>query len=64
MSDAQPSIGLFGLAVMGQNLALNIASKGFAISVCNRSPGKVSSVHASVRMHGAYVPLHDMAGNA
>jgi len=34
-------IGLFGLAVMGQNLALNIASKGFSISVCNRSPAKV-----------------------
>lgn len=34
-------IGLYGLAVMGQNLALNIASKGFKISVCNRSPDKV-----------------------
>lgn len=30
-------IGLIGLAVMGQNLALNIASKGFNISVWNRS---------------------------
>jgi len=30
-----------GLAVMGQNLALNIASKGFPISVWNRSEGKV-----------------------
>mmetsp|Transcript_19502 Transcript_19502/g.62086 ORF Transcript_19502/g.62086 Transcript_19502/m.62086 type:complete len:516 (+) Transcript_19502:2-1549(+) len=36
-------IGLFGLAVMGQNLALNIAEKGFKISVCNRSPDKVDS---------------------
>ena len=26
---------------MGQNLALNIAEKGFKISVCNRSPSKV-----------------------
>ena len=34
-------IGLFGLAVMGQNLALNIAEKGFSISVHNRSPQKV-----------------------
>ena len=31
-------IGLVGLAVMGQNLALNIAEKGFNISVWNRSP--------------------------
>lgn len=30
-------IGLAGLAVMGQNLALNIARKGFPISVWNRS---------------------------
>ena len=30
-------IGLIGLAVMGQNLALNIADHGFAISVYNRT---------------------------
>lgn len=35
-------IGLIGLAVMGQNLALNIASKGFSISVWNRSYDKVA----------------------
>ncbi|MTI59484.1 MAG: NADP-dependent phosphogluconate dehydrogenase [Firmicutes bacterium] len=29
-------IGLIGLAVMGQNLALNIASKGYSVSVYNR----------------------------
>ncbi|KAK8793470.1 hypothetical protein WA158_004829 [Blastocystis sp. Blastoise] len=34
-------IGVFGLAVMGQNLALNIASKGFQVAVCNRSAEKV-----------------------
>jgi len=34
-------IGLYGLAVMGQNLSLNIADNGFKISVCNRSPEKV-----------------------
>ncbi|KAI4370292.1 hypothetical protein MLD38_018659 [Melastoma candidum] len=33
-------IGLVGLAVMGQNLALNIAEKGFPISVYNRSSSK------------------------
>jgi len=40
-SSGQSRIGLVGLAVMGQNLALNIASKGFKISVWNRSPEKV-----------------------
>ena len=34
-------IGLYGLGVMGQNMALNIAEKGFTISVCNRSDGRV-----------------------
>lgn len=34
-------IGLYGLAVMGQNFALNMAEHGFKVSVCNRSPSKV-----------------------
>jgi 6-phosphogluconate dehydrogenase len=33
-------IGLIGLAVMGQNLALNIADHGFPISVFNRTASK------------------------
>ena len=36
-------IGLYGLGVMGQNLALNIAEHGFRISVCNRSDGRVDT---------------------
>ena len=35
----QADIGLVGLAVMGQNLALNIADHGFAIAVYNRTIG-------------------------
>ncbi len=34
-------IGLIGLAVMGQNLALNIADHGFSIAVYNRTTSKV-----------------------
>lgn len=34
-------IGLIGLAVMGQNLALNIADHGFKISVYNRTTSKM-----------------------
>lgn len=34
-------VGLIGLAVMGENLALNMESKGFAVSVYNRNfPGE------------------------
>jgi 6-phosphogluconate dehydrogenase (decarboxylating) (EC 1.1.1.44) len=34
------NIGLIGLAVMGQNLALNIARKGYSLSGYNRSRQK------------------------
>ena len=34
-------IGLIGLAVMGQNLALNMAEKGFSVVVYNRTVSKV-----------------------
>src|SRR5450432_2611990 len=40
MPKAQSDIGLIGLAVMGQNLALNIADHGFQISVFNRTTEK------------------------
>ena len=36
-------IGLIGLAVMGQNLALNIADHGFQISVFNRTTSKTDA---------------------
>jgi 6-phosphogluconate dehydrogenase len=35
-------IGLIGLAVMGENLVLNMESKGFQVSVYNRSTHKVN----------------------
>ena len=34
-------VGLIGLAVMGENLALNIESRGCAVSVFNRTVSKV-----------------------
>jgi len=43
MNQAKQEVGLVGLAVMGENLALNIAEKGFSISVYNRSTDKVDS---------------------
>lgn len=36
-------IGLIGLAVMGENLVLNMESKGFTISVYNRTVSKVDA---------------------
>ncbi|CAA6663082.1 unnamed protein product [Spirodela intermedia] len=45
-------IGLAGLAVMGQNLALNIADKGFPISVYNRTASKVDETVARAAAEG------------
>ena len=36
-------LGVYGLAVMGVNLALNAASKGFRVCVGNRTPAKVDT---------------------
>ena len=38
---AVSDIGLVGLAVMGENLVLNMESKGFHVSVFNRTVEKV-----------------------
>jgi 6-phosphogluconate dehydrogenase len=38
---AQHDIGLVGLAVMGQNLVLNMANHGFSVGVFNRTTSKV-----------------------
>jgi 6-phosphogluconate dehydrogenase len=40
MQKEKQKMGLVGLAVMGQNLALNIESKGFPIAVFNRTSSK------------------------
>ncbi len=51
-------IGLYGLAVMGQNWALNVAEHGFKISVCNRSAYRVDECVAR-----AEAELGDKKGN-
>lgn len=39
----QSDIGLIGLAVMGENLILNMASKGYTVTAYNRSTDKVEN---------------------
>jgi 6-phosphogluconate dehydrogenase len=41
---SKQQIGVIGLAVMGKNLALNIESKGFTVSVYNRSEEKTEEL--------------------
>ena len=51
-------IGLIGLAVMGENLILNMASKGFTVTAFNRSTEKVKNFvegrAAGKSIRGAY----------
>lgn len=42
----------FLLQVMGQNFALNMASHGFNVSVCNRSPEKVDATVERAKSEG------------
>ncbi len=41
------TFGVIGLAVMGENLALNVESRGFPIAVYNRSPEKTQTFMAT-----------------
>ncbi len=50
----QCDIGLIGLAVMGENLALNIAGKGFPIAVYNRTAKKTEQFLSS---HASSLPI-------
>ncbi len=56
----KPHFGLTGLAVMGQNLARNVAHKGFAIAVHNRTLEKTDTFVAEHGSEGAIVGSADM----
>ncbi len=46
MAEAKADIGLIGLAVMGQNLVLNMNDNGFNVAVYNRTVSKVDDFKA------------------
>ncbi len=46
MNDAVADIGLIGLAVMGENLALNLESRGLEVAVYNRTAARVDAFMA------------------
>jgi len=61
---AQAQIGLIGLAVMGSNLALNIAEKGYTIAVHNRTAARIDDFLAEAQAQGLadkVVPKADLA---
>jgi len=57
---AQCDIGLIGLAVMGENLALNIESRGFSVAVFNRTVSKVDDFMAGRAKGKNFVGCHSL----
>ena len=51
MTTNQRDIGLIGLGVMGENLVLNMESKGFSVAVFNRTT-EVTDKFAASRAEG------------
>src|SRR5688572_13130951 len=55
-STSSPRIGVIGLAVMGQNLARNIASKGFPVAVYNRTWARTDELITQFGSDGGFTP--------
>ncbi len=56
----QCDIGLVGLAVMGENLALNIESRGYSVAVFNRTTSKVDEFIAGRAKGKKFVGCHSI----
>ncbi|MBQ7666839.1 MAG: NADP-dependent phosphogluconate dehydrogenase, partial [Kiritimatiellae bacterium] len=54
-------IGLVGLAVMGENLAMNMESKGFTVAVFNRTVEKVDSFVTGRGAGKNFIAAHSLA---
>ncbi|HKZ00388.1 MAG TPA: decarboxylating NADP(+)-dependent phosphogluconate dehydrogenase, partial [Rhabdochlamydiaceae bacterium] len=60
MAQAQADIGLIGLAVMGQNLVLNMNDNGFTVVVFNRTVSKVDDFLAGPAKNTRIVWAHSL----
>lgn len=57
---APAQIGVTGLAVMGRNLARNLARNGYAVAVHNRTIGRTESLIAEHGNEGTFLPAETM----
>jgi 6-phosphogluconate dehydrogenase len=55
--EAHADVGLVGLAVMGQNLALNMADHGFTVAVYNRTTATTEAFAAGPAADAAIAPV-------
>ena len=61
MSDTPNDIALIGLAVMGQNLVLNMNDNGFKVAVYNRTTTVTDEFLAGPAAGSQVVGYHDLA---
>ena len=57
----QQDFGVIGMAVMGQNLALNVESKGFTVAVYNRTGARTEEFTAGPAKRKSIVGTFDLA---
>ncbi len=60
MTQAKADIGLIGLAVMGQNLVLNMNDHGFTVAVFNRTVSKVDDFLAGPAKNTHVIGTHSL----
>ena len=60
MTTNQCDLGLVGLAVMGENLALNVESRGYSVAVFNRTTSKVDDFMAGRASGKNFVGCHSL----
>lgn len=56
MSKSTADLGMVGLAVMGSNLARNLARNGYTVAVYNRTYARTETLMADHGTEGAFVP--------
>ena len=61
MSEQLAQVGVIGMAVMGSNLARNLARKGFRVALYNRTAARTDEVIALHGSEGDFAPFHELA---
>ena len=61
MTEQLAQVGVIGMAVMGSNLARNLAHKGFRVAIYNRTGSRTDEVMAQHGTEGDFRPAHDLA---
>ncbi|MDO5673021.1 MAG: NADP-dependent phosphogluconate dehydrogenase [Actinomycetaceae bacterium] len=56
MSTIKADIGVYGMGVMGKNLARNLARNGYKTAITNRTPSRTAKVMEEHSQEGTFIP--------